>query len=103
MKKRRSNPVPPEIDALAGLPKDQIDTEDITEVGAGTMLNEGCFITRLSSRLRCVWMLIWWIGLRVIISRMRVIRLVLTGICGSMFHSIGLEAFWREDGIYEEV
>jgi hypothetical protein len=61
MKKRRSNPVPPEIqaevDALAGLPEEQIDIEDI--LGAGMMLNGGCFIARLSSRLRCVWMLIW--------------------------------------------
>jgi hypothetical protein len=32
-------------------------------------------------------------GLRIIISRMRAIRLVLTELCGSMFHSIGLEAF----------
>jgi hypothetical protein len=41
--------------------------------------------------------------LTVIISRMRVIRLLLTGLCGSMFRSISLEAFWQEDGIYEEV
>jgi hypothetical protein len=70
MNERCSNPVPPEIqaevDALAGLPEDQIDIEDISEVG-GMMLSGGCFI----ARLRCTWMLLW-IGLRVIISRMRV-------------------------------
>jgi uncharacterized protein (DUF4415 family) len=47
MKKRHSNPVPPEIqaeiDALAALPEDQINTEDIPEVRDWSGAKRGLF------------------------------------------------------------
>ena len=47
MKKRFSNPVPPEIraevDALAGLSEEQIDTDDIPEVGGWDDVRRGVF------------------------------------------------------------
>jgi hypothetical protein len=79
MNKRCSNPVPPEIqaevDALAGLLEEQIDTDGIPEVGGWDDGKRGVFYRPFT-----------------IISRMRVIRLVLTGLCGNMFHSICLKA-----------
>jgi uncharacterized protein (DUF4415 family) len=47
MKKRHSNPVPPEIqaeiDALAALPEDQINTDDIPEVPDWSGAKRGLF------------------------------------------------------------
>jgi uncharacterized protein (DUF4415 family) len=55
MKKRRSNPIPPEIqaevDALAGLPEDQIDTEDIPEVGGWDDAKRGVFYRPIKQQI----------------------------------------------------
>jgi hypothetical protein len=53
MKKRPSNLVPPgvqaEIDTLAALPEDKINTDDIPEVRNWDDAKRGYFIARLSS------------------------------------------------------
>jgi uncharacterized protein (DUF4415 family) len=55
MKKKRSNPVPPEIqaevDALAGLPEEQINTEDIPEVEDWDDARRGVFYRPIKQQI----------------------------------------------------
>jgi uncharacterized protein (DUF4415 family) len=55
MKKRRSNPVLPEIqaevDALAGLAEEQIDTDDIPEVGGWDDAKRGVFYRPIKQQI----------------------------------------------------
>ncbi len=55
MKKRRSNPVPPEIqaeiNALAGLPEEQINTEDIPAVGGWDDAKRGVFYRPIKQQI----------------------------------------------------
>jgi uncharacterized protein (DUF4415 family) len=55
MKKRRSNPVPPEIhaeiDALAGLLEEQIDIEDIPEVEGWDDAKRGVFYRPIKQQI----------------------------------------------------
>ena len=55
MKKRRSNPVPPEIqaevDALAGLAEEQIDTVDIPEVRGWDDARRGVFYRPIKQQI----------------------------------------------------
>ena len=55
MKKRHSNPVPPEIqaeiDALAALPEDQINTDDIPEVPDWSGAKRGLFYRPIKQQI----------------------------------------------------
>ena len=55
MKKRHSNPVPPEIqaeiDALAALPQDQINTDDIPEVRDWSGAKRGLFYRPIKQQI----------------------------------------------------
>jgi uncharacterized protein (DUF4415 family) len=55
MKKKRSNPVPPEIqaevDALAGLPEEQIEIEDTPEVGGWDDAKRGVFYRPIKQQI----------------------------------------------------
>jgi uncharacterized protein (DUF4415 family) len=55
MKKRHSNPVPPEIqaeiDALAALPEDQINTDDIPEVRDWSGAKRGLFYRPIKQQI----------------------------------------------------
>ncbi|NCR42620.1 MAG: BrnA antitoxin family protein [Microcystis aeruginosa W13-11] len=55
MKKRHSNPVPPEIqaeiDALAALPEDQINTDDIPEVSDWSGAKRGLFYRPIKQQI----------------------------------------------------